>query len=587
VQCPGANTTSIQRAIDLASPWDTIVVCDGTYQESSTPVAGPGNPVATDAMNGLTITKPLKIKGAGADKVTIMPDQSLTTLAGQVPYLRDGGGNVVTVSRQSLGSTDTNEMFVDISGVTVTSGRTFAEAGIAFFGAAGRVSNSVVGPMRVAASAAELADNPRSWGIVKTGFIQGAGTGTVENEVTVTGSTVTGYQSGGILFDGARGPDDRPAGTVRTGIEQHGYVTSTVVRGNPSGTLFPQTGIKYASGADGFVRGSRITGNYFRPDPARSYGVLLTDARTEAAGALTISGSTITNNGWAVYDANADNSAVRSGGPVSLTTSYVGPTAPTPGTPSDPASGSEGLSGPDPVSGAPSVSYVLTGTGALLGAPSSTVPTTYAPITDAAPTAEVVDPGTGATVVAGQALAPVVLGRDDLAVRSAALLVDGTQVGVSATAPYTVPWTPSAAQAGRTVALTAVVTDSAGRTTTSRPVAVSVAAAPTVPTTPPTTTPVTPVTPVVTLGEVTRRRNGTATIAVSVSTPGAVSLAGSRVRTTSGTAYQTVLLKVKATGKAKKALRRTGRAPVLVTVALTPPGGATAYASTKVVLKRR
>src|SRR5690606_26672271 len=140
-------------------------------------------------------------------KVTIMPDQSLTTLAGTAPYLRDGGGNVISITRQSLGSTDTNEMFVDISGVTVTSGNVFAEAGIAYFGAAGRVSESVVGPLKVATTPEELAANPHGWGIVKTSVIQGAGPGTVENEVTVTGSVITGYQSGGILFDGARGVD--------------------------------------------------------------------------------------------------------------------------------------------------------------------------------------------------------------------------------------------------------------------------------------------------------------------------------------------------------------------------------------------
>ena len=59
-------------------------------------------PSQTGSRNGLTITKPLTIKGAGASKVTIRPAPALgATLAGTAPYLRDGGGNVVTVSRQS------------------------------------------------------------------------------------------------------------------------------------------------------------------------------------------------------------------------------------------------------------------------------------------------------------------------------------------------------------------------------------------------------------------------------------------------------------------------------------------------------
>ncbi len=178
-----ANFTSIQKAVDFAAPWDTIVVCEGVYQESSTPVASTASPVATGATNGLTINKPLKIKGVGADKVIIEPDQSLDTLAGVTPYLRDGGGNVISVLRQSLGSTDTNENFVDISGVTVTSGKVWAEAGIAYFGAAGRISNSVVGPLKVATNAADLAENPHGWGIVKTNRLLGAGSGTVETEL--------------------------------------------------------------------------------------------------------------------------------------------------------------------------------------------------------------------------------------------------------------------------------------------------------------------------------------------------------------------------------------------------------------------
>ncbi|MEV8273328.1 Ig-like domain-containing protein [Microbacterium sp. NPDC077184] len=251
-QCPTANFTSIQDAVDHASPWDTIVVCEGRYEESSSaPTPASRNPVtalAPGATNGLTIAKPLKIKGAGAEKVTIMPDQSLATLVGDTPYLRDTGGNVITVMRQSLGSTDTNELFLDISGVTVTSGSVNAEAGIAFVNTAGRVSDSIVGPI-------VASDNPHGWGIVKTNFLQGAGPGTVETELTVADSVVTGFQAGGILFDGGRGPDGDPANDVDSGIRQHGYVTGTLVTGSDN-----PVGVRYTHGFDGFVDASRITG---------------------------------------------------------------------------------------------------------------------------------------------------------------------------------------------------------------------------------------------------------------------------------------------------------------------------------------
>ena len=128
--CPNAAFTSIQAAVDQAAPWDTVVICPGLYLEQSTPTSGNNSPSQAGSRNGLTITKPLTLKGAGASKVTIRPAPAVgATLAGTAPYLRDGGGNVVTVSRQSLGATDDNENFVDISGVTIESGDIAAEAG--------------------------------------------------------------------------------------------------------------------------------------------------------------------------------------------------------------------------------------------------------------------------------------------------------------------------------------------------------------------------------------------------------------------------------------------------------------------------
>src|SRR4051794_10141082 len=113
--CPNAGFRSIQAAVDQAAPWDTVVVCPGLYLEQSTPTSGNNSPSQAGSKNGLTITKPLTIKGAGASKVTIRPAPAAgATLAGTAPYLRDGGGNVITISRQSLGATDDNENFVDI-----------------------------------------------------------------------------------------------------------------------------------------------------------------------------------------------------------------------------------------------------------------------------------------------------------------------------------------------------------------------------------------------------------------------------------------------------------------------------------------
>ncbi len=93
-----------------------------------------------------------------------------------------------------------NTMFVDISGVTITSGTTYAEAGVAFFNTSGAIRNSVVGPLVRAADGTELAARPHGWGVVATSYYHGAEAGP-RHEVTLDGTLVTGYQSGGVLFD--------------------------------------------------------------------------------------------------------------------------------------------------------------------------------------------------------------------------------------------------------------------------------------------------------------------------------------------------------------------------------------------------
>src|SRR3954470_10581378 len=75
--CPNARFTSIQAAVDQAAPWDTVVVCPGLYREQSTRPSGNNSRGAPGSRNGRTTTKPLTLKGAGANKVTIRPAAAL------------------------------------------------------------------------------------------------------------------------------------------------------------------------------------------------------------------------------------------------------------------------------------------------------------------------------------------------------------------------------------------------------------------------------------------------------------------------------------------------------------------------------
>ncbi|MTD42734.1 hypothetical protein GKE82_00035 [Conexibacter sp. W3-3-2] len=143
--------------------------------------------------------------------MTIRPAAALgPTLAGTAPYLRDGGGNVITVSRQAGGSSDFDENFTTISGVTVESPTIYAEAGIAFFNTSGVVRNSRVGPLLRAADATELAARPHGWGIVQTNHLVGASEGTIRREVTVERTLVTGYQAGASCSTTPAGPTAPP-----------------------------------------------------------------------------------------------------------------------------------------------------------------------------------------------------------------------------------------------------------------------------------------------------------------------------------------------------------------------------------------
>lgn len=479
-QCPSASFTTIQDAVDYAAPWDTIVVCEGVYQEQSTPVnQSSSNPVQAGSRNGLTITKPLKIKGAGADKVTIMPHPSLgETLAGTVPNLRDGGGHVITVSRQSLGSSDTNEHFVDISGVTVTSPDAYVEAGIGFLNAAGRISDSVVGPIKRAANAGQLAARPHGWGVIMVGSIIGVGPGTVERDVIIEDSIITGYQAGGVLFDSARGVDGNAANTQRSGIKDNGFVKNTVVQGSGPHSLIAQTGIRYHAGATGYVTGSKIAGNLFPTDQRQSVGILLTDAKTESWYAKN---NVITGNGYGLFNANITNDAVRIAAPANAVDNWWGPSGPPVAGPSIVGFGIEGISGLDsppetpgdpPTPGVPAPSVTFDPT--LDDEPASPP----APFTeDAAPFGDVVEAGEGEPVSAEEeeTITPVVKAGDDFAVKSVALTVDGEIVDTVDKVPYEFEWGPTLDQAGSTVEVAAIVTDSSGQTSVTGAVDVEVA----------------------------------------------------------------------------------------------------------------
>jgi hypothetical protein len=431
-QCPNAEFTHIQEAVENASPWDTIVVCPGVYEESSTPVNSELDPVlATGETNGLTIKKPLKIIGAGASAVTIKPKSTVTSLGGATGTLRDGGGNVITVSRQSLGSSEYDEEYVDISGVTIESGTTEAEAGVAFFNSSGRIADSVIKSIKPS--------NGNGWGVVETDSQLGTGVGSPERQVTIEDSTIKGYGAGGVLFDGSKGKaDGTVTNTERSLMNQVGYVFDSTIEGAGGSSTVPQTGIAYRSGASGEVTGSAVVNNQTGTGTGGSYGILAADA-----GALTVEESNIVGNGtpgFGIYAANATVAGVGTE-TVEAGDDYWGPS----GTPLV-----EGPVDTTPVAGAASV-----------------IPPVPALLPDAAPVGEIVNPIEGEAAEVGVASEPVVFAEDDYGVKSVSLTADGVPVETLSEAPYSFSWTPTAAELNTSVELEATITDSAGNEVTS------------------------------------------------------------------------------------------------------------------------
>ena len=136
--CPAATFTSIQAAVDAAASGDTITVCAGDYAEGT---GAPGT-------NGITITKSLTLKGAGADLVSISPKANPLVRGSIIEEgtsdIRNGVGDIVAIV-----GTPTQPLTVNISGVTVNGydpqGREIAvEAGILFLDAKGSIVRSRV-----------------------------------------------------------------------------------------------------------------------------------------------------------------------------------------------------------------------------------------------------------------------------------------------------------------------------------------------------------------------------------------------------------------------------------------------------------
>lgn len=354
--CPTAQYTSIQAAVDAAQTGDTVAVCPGDYEEGT----------GQTGTNALTISKSIILKGAGAGLVHVSP-KATTPTGGQIleasPSIRNGVGDVIAVN-----GTPSKPISVDISGITVdgydAAGRPIAvEAGIVFLDAKGSVVRTHV--TNVVTSEGDTAYNRiGGWrgaqpgiGIVQTSNALAAPVDGARL-LTIDRTRVDKYNQAGILIDGATN-DSAPY--VASGTIDSAVVTASQIIGRTecinyqgtgncssvglltTGPLFGQDGIRATNNARIKVSDTLISQNLVNGTgaPVRSTVAangtvtanstnnaslgLASGIRLVGAGLTSYSSfggqvllsyaanSNITDNAYGVINVAADGSTVRSG----------------------------------------------------------------------------------------------------------------------------------------------------------------------------------------------------------------------------------------------------------------------------------
>ena len=216
VECPNAGFTTIQSAVDAASPGDEIHVCKGTYVEQ------------------VAIRKPLEIR---ADNGAVLMPSSMQANAAS---LFDG----VPIATALL-VTETSG--VSISGLTVDGANSGISAcapdliGISFLNASGSLEHVAVRNFKLTAA---LNGCQSGTGI----FVQSGGGGV--SGVEINQCTVHDFQKNGITAD--------EKGT--TAIIQRNVVTGL---GPTTGAA--QNGVQIGFGANGSISNNTVTNNVWAP----------------------------------------------------------------------------------------------------------------------------------------------------------------------------------------------------------------------------------------------------------------------------------------------------------------------------------
>lgn len=255
--------TSIQDAVDAASPGDTVCVTAGTYAEQ------------------VVVDKDLTLRGVG--NPVVVPPSAPGSFT--IPENDDTWEPVVFAyggeqTGDAVSGTETID--VTIEGFVVDGAGRQPAANRA----AGILCRNVVGNVRENTVQNLHVGGRETFGILVYG----------DSTVAIHGNDVSGYERGGIGANGDGGAHPAPTVDVRSNV-----VTGTI------NDVWGPNGIQIGFGADGTIIGNTVADNRYRTDleSFQSAGIIL-----YGSSGITVAGNEVTNSDIGVATALAGNNRI-------------------------------------------------------------------------------------------------------------------------------------------------------------------------------------------------------------------------------------------------------------------------------------
>lgn len=248
--------SSIQDAVDAASPGDTIIVCPGVYDEQ------------------VTISKPgIRLVGVARDDVIVRP----SSLSLTAPSLYSGSPQAYIILVNQARDVSIESLTVDGE----VAAQTFSGCAPGFMGIFYRASSGIIRNVKV--EDVRLPDNLLGCQTQLAIFIQSGYGRALKARATVEDSIVINYGKNGITCN--------EAGT-------HCTISNNYVQGIGATDRIGQNGIQLGFGAHGRIISNTVKDNFYTPEKYVACGVLIFWA-----------GGTVTGNTFSGNEQNICNSA--------------------------------------------------------------------------------------------------------------------------------------------------------------------------------------------------------------------------------------------------------------------------------------